>query len=182
MWWPRIVLWKDFDNHAMYLVNVHVYPSHEMINPTYEHQCIDWVFFNCNFCYHHLEIHRTKDTLGTWGTTWEHISRPTLKPPKKGKSWGPWMLVTPSHLLHAISIFKIISHILDTSYLPKLGIVTWWGETCGGYNFVQRFCFQKYVLKSLREKKLVLNHKPIHLPCKIEKKKLDSHHKRCDYQ
>jgi hypothetical protein len=32
---------KDFDNHAMYFVNVHVYPSHEMINPTYEHQCID---------------------------------------------------------------------------------------------------------------------------------------------
>jgi hypothetical protein len=38
------------------------------------------------------------------------------------------MLVTPSHLLHATSIFKITSHILDTSYLPKLGIVTTMGR------------------------------------------------------
>jgi hypothetical protein len=35
-------VWKDFDNHAMYLVNVHLYPSHEMINPTYKYQYIDW--------------------------------------------------------------------------------------------------------------------------------------------
>jgi hypothetical protein len=84
-------------------------------------------------------------------------------------------------LLHAISIFKIISHILNTSYLPKLGIVTQWGEK-RWLQFCTKIFFSKIPLRVIEGKKIVLNHKPIHLPCKIKKKKLDSHHKRCDYQ
>lgn len=84
-----------------------------------------------------------------------HISpHPQPLKKKKKKSWGPWMLVTPSHLLHATSIFKITSHILDTSYLPKLGIVTTMGRDEVVTILYKDFFFWKYLLKSLREKNL----------------------------
>jgi hypothetical protein len=63
------------------------------------------------------------------------------------------MLVVPSHLLHAISIFKIINHILNTSYLPKLGKVTQ-GEERGVNNFVQRIFFENIPQSYGRGKKL----------------------------
>jgi hypothetical protein len=59
--------------------------------------------------------------------------------------------------------------------LPKLGIVTQGRRGRGAYNFVQKIFFEN-PSKSPREKKKVLklsylDHRPVHLPCKIEKLK-----------
>jgi hypothetical protein len=75
--------------------------------------------------------------------------------------------------------------------LPKLGRVTQGEERGGGVNnFVQMIFFENIPQSHGGGKQIVLklfylNHRPVHLPCKIEKlkiKKSNSHHKRCDYQ
>jgi hypothetical protein len=85
------------------------------------------------------------------------------------------MLVVPSHLLPAISIFKIINHILNTSYLPKLGRVKQ-GEERGVNNFVQMISFENIPQSHGGGKQIVLklsylNHRPVHLPCKTDEEK-----------